>query len=644
MGKRHARMKPGRGYTDGPPGAATLLQDMSRLLRWLLITVGAALGAALIIGGAFAIDRAIHAGQVLRNVRVADAELSGLGQPDARRALLILEDRLVTTPATFRVQAGEFELDPQTVGFRVDHDQALAAALRVGRHGSFLQQVEWWLRHLRRATVLDPPGSLDGPALELLLEGWATEAIDDPPFPGGVSISEGRPEPEYPQPGLGIDGAAARQLILETLGRPAARTAVIPVVMVDPPLTIDDVDAVVRQALILVGDAVTLRSDDPEMQVSFTPDQLASALQDEVVLASEPRIELSFDPARVAAVLQPLRQQLEVPPRDARFEINDDDTVSVVPGRSGTRIDPSTVATALFEAAQTSDRSGLFPFEQGAEPELTTEEAEALGITHRVSDFTTHHSCCQPRVSNIHLIADLVDGAIVRPGERFSVNDYVGARTADRGFLSAPVIYRGEYTQDVGGGVSQFATTFYNAAFFGGYQDVEHQPHSYYISRYPEGREATISWPAPDLVFRNDTEAGILIKTAYTDTSITVIFYGDNGGREVEAALSGRYAFTAPPTDYVGDPGLEPEQQQVVAQGGQGWSVTVYRTITYPDGRTESQEWPVRYRPQPTVLRVHPCKIPPGEEGHTGEPCPQPTTTSSPTTTAPPATTAPPNA
>ncbi|MGH8935064.1 MAG: VanW family protein [Acidimicrobiia bacterium] len=612
---------------------------MSPILRWLLIMLGAALGAALIIGGAFAIDRAIHAGQVLRNVRMADAELSGLGHQDARRALLSLEDRLVTTPATFRVQADEFELDPQTVAFRVDHDQALANALQAGRAGSLLDQMEWWLGHLRRAAVLDPPGSLDGPALELLLESWAAEAIDDPPFPGGVSISDGRPEPDYPRPGLGIEGGGARQLILETLGRPDGRTADIPVVMVDPPLTIDDVDAAVRQAIILVGGAVTLDADDPEVQVSFTPGQLASALEDEVVLASEPRIELSFDPARVAAVLQPLRAQLEVPPRDAGFVINEDGTVSVVPGRSGTRIDPSRVAPALFEAAQTPDRSGPFPFEQGADPDLTTEEAEALGITHQVSSFTTNHSCCQPRVSNIHLIADLVDGAVVRPGETFSLNDYVGRRTAERGFLNAPVIYRGEYTEDVGGGVSQFASSFYNAVFFGGYEDVEHQPHSYYISRYPEGREATISWPVPDLVFRNDTEAGILIKTAYTDTSITVIFYGDNGGREVEAGLSGRYAFTPPPTDYLGDPSLEPEHQQVVEQGRDGWSVTVYRTITYPDGRTENQEWPVRYRPQPTVLRVHPCKIPPGEEGHTGEPCPQPTTTTSATTTTTPTTT-----
>jgi vancomycin resistance protein YoaR len=78
---------------------------------------------------------------------------------------------------------------------------------------------------------------------------------------------------------------------------------------------------------------------------------------------------------------------------------------------------------------------------------------------------------------------------------------------------------------DVGGGISQIATTVFNAVFFGGYPI--HQPHSYYIRRYPMGREATVSLPAPDLVFTNDTKAGILIYTSYTDTAITVTLYGD---------------------------------------------------------------------------------------------------------------------
>ncbi len=72
----------------------------------------------------------------------------------------------------------------------------------------------------------------------------------------------------------------------------------------------------------------------------------------------------------------------------------------------------------------------------------------------------------------------------------------------------------------------QFATTLFNAAFFGGLDFVQYQPHSIYIDRYPFGREATVSWPSVDLKLSNPTEYPVLIWTEYTPTSITVKLFG----------------------------------------------------------------------------------------------------------------------
>jgi hypothetical protein len=102
-------------------------------------------------------------------------------------------------------------------------------------------------------------------------------------------------------------------------------------------------------------------------------------------------------------------------------------------------------------------------------------------------------------VTNIQRGAEIIDGTIVGPGERFSLNDVLGRRTIERGFVEAPQIYAGRLEDAVGGGVSQIATTTYNAAFFAGVQIVTHQPHEFYISRYPMGREATVSWGGPEL-------------------------------------------------------------------------------------------------------------------------------------------------
>jgi vancomycin resistance protein YoaR len=95
-----------------------------------------------------------------------------------------------------------------------------------------------------------------------------------------------------------------------------------------------------------------------------------------------------------------------------------------------------------------------------------------------------------------------------------------------KGFVAAPVIgENGYFSDDVGGGVSQFATTMFNAAFFAGLEIPEYQAHGIYISRYPYGREATLDYGNIDLKVRNNTPFGILLWPTYTDSSITVSIY-----------------------------------------------------------------------------------------------------------------------
>ena len=91
--------------------------------------------------------------------------------------------------------------------------------------------------------------------------------------------------------------------------------------------------------------------------------------------------------------------------------------------------------------------------------------------------------------------AELVNGTLLKPGEEFSLNEVVGERTAENGFTKGFIISDGVFKEDLGGGVSQVATTTFNAMFFAGLEDVEHKPHSFYIDRYPVGREATVAWP-----------------------------------------------------------------------------------------------------------------------------------------------------
>ena len=146
-----------------------------------------------------------------------------------------------------------------------------------------------------------------------------------------------------------------------------------------------------------------------------------------------------------------------------------------------------------------------------ARADFRTADARTLRIREQVSAFTTYFPYADYRNTNIGRAAELVDGTILKPGETFSLNDTVGERTRANGFTEGFIIEDGVFKEDLGGGVSQMATTTFNAMFFAGLEDVEHKTHSFYIDRYPVGREATVAWGSVDLRFRNDTPYGVLI-------------------------------------------------------------------------------------------------------------------------------------
>lgn len=587
-------------------------------------------GVFVLFFAAYGLDRLGHRDEIMRGVTVRGVDLGGLDEVAAREQLGLIEADLNAQPLAVQVAGQEFTLTGDEVGYRIDADSAFQAAFSMGREGSVLSQVAWWAGHLFGNEDVPLSGAVDPEAVSQLVAFYEEEALDSPPFDGDIEVDGVTPVAVYPRAGQGVNEQTSMSRISNALDadpRPASIT--LDVVDVPPALSVSDIDNALAQARLLLGGPIELTRTDPDATVTLTVDQLARALVTTVVEQPIPMLDIGFDPAVVDSLLAPVRAEFEAPPTDAFLEIGEDDSISIVPGRPGSLIDADLAAQAAEQAARTGSRTAELPFQDGAEPEVTTEDIEALGIVEKLSEFTTFHPCCQARVVNIHLFADFVDGTLVPPGEELSLNELVGQRTSERGFQPAPTIIGGKLEDTVGGGVSQFATTFYNAVFDAGLEDITHKPHSYYFSRYPEGIEATINWPQPDLVFRNDTDAYILIKTEYTDESITVKFFGDSGGRRVTTRnVSDRYAYTDFPTEYTPDPERAPELgEKVEVSGTRGWSVKVTRIITYPDGRTDEQTWVAVYRPQPREVVVHPCLIPEGAKGYTGEECPEPTTT-----------------
>ena len=185
------------------------------------------------------------------------------------------------------------------------------------------------------------------------------------------------------------------------------------------------------------------------------------------------------------------------------------------------------------------------------------------------------------------------------------MNEALGRRTTQRGFVAAPMISGGRLVDSVGGGISQVATALYNAAFFGGLTLVAHTPHSFYISRYPMGREATISWGGPELVFANEWSAPVRMRLTATADSITVRFYSRRAGRTVKAWMGRPYAHVQPTTRYVPNARLARGTSRLVQEaGGPGFTIEYGRRVLRGSTVVSNERFRVRYEPVDRIVEV----------------------------------------
>ncbi len=352
----------------------------------------------------------------------------------------------------------------------------------------------------------------------------AARRLDRPPRPAAARVEGRTIVLRAAVPGRAVDRPALIRRLAELPGR-----LVVPVDPVVAPIT----DAQARIARVtglrIVSSPVTVVGGRRRAEIARQ--ELLRALRFRIVGA---RLEPRLDPATIRRLLLPAFSVVERSPRSARFRARGR-RVEVVDARSGRRIDGAAVARAIESGrgAQVRLRTAA------VQPALTTRRARSLGIREVVGEFSTPYACCQPRVVNIVRAASILDGTVIPSGATFSLNDALGERTSARGFVPAPQINAGRLEDAIGGGVSQVATTFFNAAFFAGLRIVTHTPHEFWITRYPPGREATISWGGPELIVRNDWAAAILLTVIATDDRITVRLFSSREGRRVTTETIG---------------------------------------------------------------------------------------------------------
>ncbi len=610
-------------FMDLPIWARVAIAVTVALLALLLV---AALGDVLLSWG-----------RIHPRVSVGDVGVGGMTQV---RAVEVMEDAYADSfDQTVVVEHEEstWEYSAGDLGAAMQYESCAEIAYSVGRTGSLWDRMKTRVSVWFAGEEVEPCVAGDPELVRTTFDAMAAQVLV---LPVDANVTIEGTEVVFHESAVGfeMDREVAERQVLQTF---VAEERTLDLPMRHSPVTVSDADAqqAFEDAKLMIAAPLELTYEDKSWTIEPTtlggwigfeqvpPEALEEAASEvtpspeasEVATTGAEGSEEATSPVPgrmvlhahviaepLAETVQPLTGEVGRAAKDATFRTGGG-TVSIVPGEVGLGLDAEGLALTLDQVLreeETGKRTALLRM-QTIEPDLTTEEAEAMGVNERISTYTTTFSSGnRPRVNNIQTLARALDGTLIPPGGEFSFNEAAGPRTADRGYQEAGTIVNGRLVPTLGGGICQVGTTMFNTVFFSGMPVVERHNHSFYISHYPAGRDATISWGGPDLRFKNETSAWMLVSTSSGSGSVTISLYGTDPGYEVEYTTGSWSGVKAHGVQETSDPSL-PEGTRVIEDGGvDGRSIKVTRKVTKDGQLVREDTFSSRYGPKTEIVRV----------------------------------------
>ncbi|OQD57748.1 hypothetical protein BM536_001300 [Streptomyces phaeoluteigriseus] len=542
------------------------------------------------IGGLYLAALLLTGGEIEAGTTVRGVDIGGLTREEAARKL---EKHLVAAgPRKLAVRVGDRSgaIDPRQAGLTFDIRETLDRAASTGA-----DPVSVIGGLFRSGGDLEPTVRIDGDKARAAV-GKLAEALDEEVRDGTVSFAEGRVEQTAPRTGYALDvDAAIDALRAPFLHGAADSITVLPVRETKPKVTVEEMRRAVREfAEPAMSAPVTLTAGGKRFTI--TPAVLGKYLTMRPDDAGRLIPKLDGKGLRAAPAVTGALNGLPKTPRNARLGLEGDKVVVAADARPGTEVTDKALSKAVLPLLTKSDaaRTGKVTTRL-IQPEVTRENAARLGLTEKMSSFTVNFEPAAYRTTNVGRAVELINGSVVMPNETWSFNRTVGERTKANGFVEGIMILDDQYTKAPGGGVSAVATTVFNAMFFAGVKPVEYGAHSFYIERYPEGREATVAWGSLDLRFANDSGKAVYIQAESTDTSVTVTFLGTKKYDEI-TSVKGPRTNVQQPAKRVGTADKCVPQTPL-----EGFDVTVERVFSNNGREVKREPLRTRYTPRDEI-------------------------------------------
>ncbi|WP_306592534.1 VanW family protein [Corynebacterium striatum] len=544
------------------------------------ITLGVIVGLLLIAGIAYTWDVIANQGKVPRATSVGGVDISSMERTAAVEKLERELGDVETKPVNVTSGEKSSQLVPAESGLTLNYQKAVD-----GIPDASYNPVTRLFSFVKATQEIPVAVDIDDTALDGALERVKNE-LSFAPKDGMLELNNGQLKVTKPVLGQTVEPDDLKNSITENWLDPAG--VEVEPVEVEPAINDDAIEAMRTGDVAKALDNPLTINGENNVAGTLRKDEIAQFVSIE---AKDAKLELKVDTPKAQQLFEERMDGAQVPGQNAKISFSGD-KMNVTPSVDGSIIDWEKTLKDFDKRVKGDERTWDADYKPDP-AEYTTEMAEKATFNDTVSEFSTG-GFSGASGENIRRVAAQVDGAVVNPGETFSLNGYTGPRGTAQGYVESGIIINGHSGTAVGGGISQFATTLYNAAYFAGFEDVAHTPHSYYISRYPAGREATVYEGSIDLQFKNTTNTPVRIETDFGGGKITVRFKGVKT-YNVESVNNGRWATTQPTRMSVGE-NCSP------SSGAPGFTTSDTRIIKDLSGREVSRETTTTvYDPQPIV-------------------------------------------
>ena len=560
--------------------SAAVGSGSSRRRRLIPAACAAGAAALLLAWGGIAWWTTQH---IASGTTVSGVDVSGLSPKEAHERIGKGIGDQLAQPVTLTVGQGSSELVPAKSGISVDTDASVKKLTGFTLNPLTLAQ-RLGGQHTDAVIRVDST-ALRG-ALEDRVDEMANGAVS-----ATVTLDGTKPVTTPASNGIGLDVEASLKQIGGTwpLGK---KTLAMAEGTATPAITDEEASTFVDGTLTpLLSSGLTVntagagaQSKNPGAAAAFSPQDTAEMLK---ISSEGGTLSATFDPTALRDAIVARVGQVETPAQNATWKIDGSATGApgarpqYVPAAQGKTIDTAALSASLLKAGTSATdvagRTVNLPMVV-SEPTVKTPQNE-WGISEAIGEFATPYNAGDaPRTQNLTRGAELVNGTVVKPGEVFSLEKTLGEVDYEHGFADAGVISNGQHVDSLGGGLSQVATTVFNAGFEAGMDDTEHHAHQYYFDRYPAGREATLWTGKLDVKFTNSTSHAVLVQAWLDGEQIHVRMWSTKY-YDVSITSSDRFNFRPVSTERKSGSGCEP-----YSGGNPGFDITITRTRKH-DGK-----------------------------------------------------------